>query len=277
MKYRIRDIENFVTTANCVTIVQAAKLLGMGQPSLSESLKRLEQDHGALLFYRSRTGIQLNPEGRSFLSLSQKALQSLQDLDLAQQAEGAVFGQRIISIGCHPMVAQYTIPKALSILKKKAHDFRIELRHDLSRVIQMEIQKGRIDLGIVINPIQVPDLIIKSLGSDVVSVWSHKLDFPHDTIICNPNLNQTQYILKRWKNKPQKIISTDSLELICQMVAEGIGYGIIPGRAVQLSKPTLKRCASLPSFDDEIALVYRPEFGKIPAEKLLIESLKEIF
>jgi DNA-binding transcriptional LysR family regulator len=64
MKYRIRDIENFVTKAYCVTIVQAAKLLGIGQPSLSESLKRLEQDHGALLFYRSRTGIQLTPEGR---------------------------------------------------------------------------------------------------------------------------------------------------------------------------------------------------------------------
>ena len=141
----------------------------------------------------------------------------------------------------------------------------------------MEIQKGRIDLGIVINPIQVPDLIIKSLGKDVIYVWTHKLDFIHDTIICNPNLNQTQYILKRWKNKPQKIISTDSLELICQMVAEGIGYGIIPGRAVQLSKPTLKKCTSLSSFDDEITLVYRPEFGKIPAEKLLIESLKEIF
>ena len=61
------------------------------------------------------------------------------------------------------------------------------------------------------------------------------------------------------------------------MVAEGIGYGIIPGRAVQLSKPTLKKCTSLSSFDDEITLVYRPEFGKIPAEKLLIESLKEIF
>lgn len=274
MKYRIRDIENFVATAKCTTIVEAAKLLEIGQPSLSESIQRLERDCLQILFYRSRTGIRLTPSGKVFLGSAQKVLLALKQLDPTDE-KSQVFNNREISIGCHPTVAQYTIPKALSYLKKHAPDYRIELKHELSRIIQSEIQRGRIDVGIVINATRVPDLVIKSLGKDVVSVWSQNSGSSDvDTIICNPDLFQTQSILKKWKNKPPKIISTDNLELICRLVAEGIGYGILPERAVKLLNLPLKKIPSLPIFEDEISLVHRPEFGKILPEKILIEALK---
>lgn len=277
MKYRIRDIEHFVTTTKCTTIVEAAKLLGIGQPSLSESIKRLEEDCGQTLFYRSRSGIQMTPSGRAFLVTAQKALHALRDLEGASE-NGSLFGSREISIGCHATVAQYVLPQALAYLKKAAPDFKIELRHDLSRSIQSEIQRGRIDIGIVVNPARVPDLVVKKLGHDSVAVWTAKGDSEiKDTIICNLNLVQTQSILKKWKNKPPKIISTESLELICRLAAEGIGYGIIPARVVQLSNLPLKQIPSLPQFEDEISLVFRPEFGGSLSEKLLIAALKKAF
>jgi DNA-binding transcriptional LysR family regulator len=274
MKYRIRDLENFVVAAQNSTIIEAAKLLGIGQPALSESIQRLEADCGQTLFYRSRTGIQLTSQGRAFFSSTQKALGALRELE-APSVEGQVFGNQEISIGCFSTVAIYTLPVALADLKLKAPDFKISLRHDLSRNIQTEVQRGRIDVGIVINPTSVPDLVIKEMGRDLVSVWTDKLSSEHDTIICNPNLIQTQAILKKWKKKPAKIISTDSLELVCHLVAKGIGYGIIPERAVQISAPSLKKVSSLPDFTDTIAIVYRPEFGKNQAEKFLLESLKK--
>lgn len=274
MKYRIRDIENFVATARCTTIIQAAKMLEIGQPSLSESIKRLEDDCGKVLFYRSRSGIQLTTEGKVFLSTAQKAISALKELEAADDTEN-IFGQREISIGCHPTVAQYAIPKALAELKRKAPDYKVELRHDLSRTIQAEIQRGRIDVGIVINPVEVPDLVIRNLGKDQVGVWTSKTGpADHDTIICNLDLFQTQSILKKWKNKPAKVISTESLELIARLVGENLGYGILPERAVKLSGLPLKKIASLPSFEDQISLVHRPEFGKSVPEKLLIEALK---
>ncbi|MGE9745972.1 LysR family transcriptional regulator [Bdellovibrio bacteriovorus] len=272
MKYKIRDIENFVHTSTCTTIIQAAQKLEISQPALSESLKRLESDLGTVLFYRSRSGIQLTPSGRVFLGKAQRALQSLQELDFDADHE-RVFAGRTVTIGCHMTVAQYSIPRAVTYLKERAPDYKIELRHDLSRSIQMEIQKGNIDIGVVINPAEVPDLVIHKMAQDTVGVWSAKNE-AHDTIICNLNLFQTQSILKKWKDRPEKVISTDSLELICKMVHERIGYGIIPGRAVEMSGLSLKSLPQLPSFKDQISLVYRPEFGKIPAEKLVIEALK---
>ena len=273
MKYRLTDIKNFVETSSCTTIIQAAKKLEISQPALSESLKRLESDLGFILFYRSRSGIQLTPSGKVFLARAQAVMQAFSDLDITHGGEH-IFAGRTMTIGCHATVAQYSVPKALAYLKEKAPDYKVELRHDLSRNIQAEIQRGNLDIGIVINPTAVPDIVIQKLDTDNVCVWS-KSSQELDTIVCNLNLFQTQSILKRWKNKPAKVISTDSLELIARLVEEKIGYGILPERAVALSKFHLKQVTSLPTYKDEICLVYRPEFGRTPAEKLMIEAFKK--
>ena len=272
----MNDIENFATTATCSTIMQAALMLEISQPALSESLKRLESDLGHILFYRSRSGIQLTPTGKKFLSRALVLLQSIDRLEMSTENEN-IFNGRTIVIGCHATVAQYSIPKALSILQKAAPDYKVELRHDFSRNIQTEVQRGHIDIGIVINPVEVPDLVIVKLAIDRVCVWSTKTKENSDTLICNQNLFQTASILKKWKNKPSKIIHTDSLELICKLVDENIGFGIIPERAVSLSKLKLKDHKNLPSFNDEICLIYRPEFGKTLFEKITITAFKEAF
>lgn len=276
MKYRISDLKNFVATSQCPTIMQAAQKLEISQPALSESLKRLESDLGEQVFYRSRTGVQLTPSGRKYLDKAQKIIFALQELDQKEDSLN-VFNGRSIRIGCHATVAQYSLPKALSFIKDKAPDYKIELFHDLSRNIQSEIQRGNIDIGIVINPVQIPDIIVKKLSTDTVGVWGHDKLQTADTIVCNLDLFQTQSILKKWKNKPKRVISTHSLELICELLNEKIGLGILPKNAVRLSRYPFKLHSDLPSYQDEIALVYRPEFGKTISEKLVIEALKRAF
>lgn len=198
MKYRISDILNFVATSTCTTIVQAASKLEISQPALSESLKRLESDLGLILFYRSRSGIQLTPSGKNFLDKAYHAVQALNDLEYKIDTD-AIFSNRTIRIGCHATVAQYCIPKTLSYLKDRASDYKIDLKHDLSRNIQADIQKGLIDIGIVINPTEVPDIVIQKLATDTIHIWCAKNSEEFDTVICNTNLFQTQSILKNGK------------------------------------------------------------------------------
>lgn len=273
MKFRVNDIKNFVATSSCRTLMQASQKLEISQPALSESLKRLESDAKTILFYRSRQGIKLTPSGREFLQKCVLLMNAYNELGQMYDAN-QIFASRSITIGSHPTVAQYCLPKALALIKKQAPDFKVELKHDLSRNIQSEIQNGNIDIGIIINAIKVPDLIVNNLGFDVVAIWS-KNNNQVDTIICNQNLFQTQSILKKWKHSASKIIHTDSLELICRFVNEGIGHGIIPSRAVQLSGYHFYQNKHFPIYKDQIYLVYRPEFGKTLSEKIVIESLKK--
>ena len=269
------DIKNFVATSNCTTIIQAAQKLEISQPALSESLKRLEEDLGEVVFYRSRSGIQLTPSGKLFLTKAQTLMNAYFDLDIKTNSD-QIFSGQTITIGCHATVAQYALPHSLKYIKDHAPDFKIELVHDLSRNIQADIQKGQLDIGVVINAVEVPDIVIQKLSTDIVGVWTAaNIKKEHDTIICHQDLFQTQSILKKWKNKPDKIITTDSLELICRLTQEGLGYGIIPTKAVQLVSNKLHMLSQLPTYKDEISLIYRPEFGRNPAEKLVIKALKE--
>lgn len=276
MKYKITDVMNFVETSSCSTIMQAATKLEISQPGLSESIKRLENDIGYKLFYRSRTGIKLTPNGKTFLKKAKDTMNSLEDL-YADNSSSSVFSKTPITIGTHPTVAQYSLPRAFQILRKKAPDFNFELVHGLSREMQYDIQKGNIDIGIVINPSAVPDLVISRLATDRVCIWHHPKNDHYDTVYCNLNLFQTQSILKKWKSKPKNIISTDSLELIAQFTNKGLGYGILPERVVKLLAPKLELKDGSPQFADEISLVYRPEFGKALAEKLTIDAIKKVF
>lgn len=215
----------------------------------------------------------MTPRGRLFLEKVNGLLSSVRSIE-AEDSPQTVFAGQSISIGCHLTVASYVLPLALSALKKSAPDFRIELHHDLSRNIQSEVQRGRIDIGVVINPVRVPDLVISKLGFDTVAVWTSDKDTELDTLIYNSQLFQSQAILKKWKNRPQKTIDSEGLELICRLTAQGLGYGIIPSKAVALSNEKLKQVKSLPTYRDEIALVYRPEFGRSKPEKLLIEAIR---
>ena len=273
MECKVTDLKNFVIMSTSSTITDAARKLEVSQPALSESLKRLETDTGTTLFYRSRSGIQLTSTGRLFLEKAKEAIAALNSLDLSKD-DSRIFSGKSISIGCHSAVARYSIPKALTILKEKAPDYKIELRHDLSRNIQMEIQRGKIDIGIIINPVPVPDIIITKLATDTVSVWTAHEGQKLDTVVCNLDLIQTQSILRKWRNKPERIISTESLELVCSLVAANIGYGIIPERVVRSSSSKLIRNDDLPKYRDEICIVYRPEFGRAFAEQLVVASLK---
>jgi len=253
--------------------MEAARKIGISQPALSESLKRLEADIGTVVFYRSRTGIQLTPSGRLFLSRANKVLDALGSLDLSE-GEKQIFSGKTITIGCHATVAQYAIPKTLAYIARAAPDYKVEIRHDLSRNIQLEIQRGNIDVGIIINPVEVPDIVIKKIASDTVKIWSGRKSFDRGTVICNSALLQTQHILRKWKDKPSRIINTESLELISRLTNEGLGFGIIPQRAVDLIGFDLKTNDSLPSYNDQICLVHRPEFGTNKSEALVCEAIK---
>lgn len=244
---------------------EAAAQLGITQPVLSESVKRLETDCGRVLFYRTRAGISLTPAGRQMFERARSVVSSVAMMSGA--AEEAVS----ITIGAHPMVASYFLPAALA----KIRGPRVSLRHGLSREVQTDIQQGRVDVGLVVNAVPSPDLVIRKFAEDKFGVFSTRGDFDRAQIICSPSLQQTQSILRRWKARPSRLMESENLDLIAHLAASGLGYALLPERAVRKLRLPLVRVAGSPEFRDIISLVHRPEFGHAPAERALLTALRE--
>ncbi len=73
-----RSLQYFVVTAQELNITRAASLLNISQPPLSSQIRHLEEEFGAELFQRSRTGLKLTPAGEVLYRRAKQILELAQ-------------------------------------------------------------------------------------------------------------------------------------------------------------------------------------------------------
>lgn len=68
----LQQLKYAMIIADCGSMNEAAKQLFISQPSLSETIKELEQEIGLQIFLRSNRGIVMTPEGEEFLGYARQ-------------------------------------------------------------------------------------------------------------------------------------------------------------------------------------------------------------
>jgi len=270
------DIEYFQEIANTLNLSRASERLGIGQPALSLSLKRLEDNLGVKLFYRRNKGLSLTPAGLRLLKESNALLSNWQSLVAeTKKSETELMGR--YSLGAHPSVALYALQNVVKDIYSEYPSIELQLVHALSREITEKVISGEVDFGIVVNPFRHPDLVIHKIALDEVCFWKKKNSLP-DVLICNPNLTQTQSLLNKIKEKGifSRTITSDSLEVIASLIASGAGVGILPSRVANVFSSSLEKISHLPSFQDEIVFIHRSDMIKTQSAKVLIDKFKKL-
>lgn len=280
------DLSYFVEVGASLNLSRAAERLGISQPSLTLSMQRLEQSIGVPLLIRTKRGVSLTQAGRQLLIHARELLQSWESVKGGALASVNEV-QGYYSIGCHPAVAMYSLPDVLPALLERFPALEIKLQHDLSRKITESVIRMETDIGIVVNPVRHPDLVIRKLCDDEVTFWVAKgkrriQDWASGeaVLICEPELQQTQDLLQkldRAKIRFRRIVTSSNLDVIAKLVGAGAGVGILPGRVVAASGDTLKRVAGAPVFRDEISLLYRVENRSVRAIQEISDQIVRFF
>jgi LysR family transcriptional regulator, cell division regulator len=280
------DITYFIEVARTENISRAAERLGIAQPSLSSAIKRLEDSVGTTLLIRGRTGVKLTKPGKELLGRGRQLLLSWEQLraDINRRVTD-VSGEYVI--GCHSSVALYTLSNFLPELVQKHPALNLKLIHDLSRKITEEVISFEIDIGIVVNPVSHPDLVIKELCKDEVRFWcaaapssTQVLDPNKGVLICDLSLAQTQKLLGELKKKNmgfKRVIQSSNLEVITDLTSSGVGIGILPNRvATRLPSHRLKPLSGqLPVFKDRICLIYRADSQKTKGSEIILDAIRK--
>jgi DNA-binding transcriptional LysR family regulator len=273
-----RDLRFFMEVSRTLNVTRASERLGMSQPAISHFLKRLEAELGASLFERSKTGLTLTPAGRR---LQESARELLGEWDrllgAVREDEGRLSG--LYRIGCHPAVGSYTLPGLVTDLQERHPAIEFHFRHGLSRHVAEDVISHRLDLGIVVNPPAHPDLVIRELCTDEITLWSRKGRPKAMPLICDPELAQVQWILKEvgrsLKGAFTRRIESSSLEVIARLTDAGCGVGVLPARVVRAlaSDSVVRHPGSWPVFKDRVCLVYRAGLQRSRAAKAIIDSV----
>jgi DNA-binding transcriptional LysR family regulator len=278
------DLQYFIETAHTLNISRAAERLGISQPSLSLSIKRLEDALGTDLLIRGKGGVQLTRTGQKFVTHARHLLEEWDNISkLALRGENQITGR--FSIGCHQSVALYALPGFLPDLMVNNEDLEIVLNHGLSRQITDDVINFKTDFGIVVNPVEHPDLVIRHLAKDEVTLYTaaaanhKKIAAGEAVLVCDPDLLQTQSLMKAIKKKGlsfQRNLTSSSLEVIVMLTAADVGVGILPGRVASRDKANkLVPLPGAPKFQDQISLIYRADSQKSAASKIIISAMQK--
>ncbi len=137
----------FYEVAKEENITRASKNLYISQPAVSQSIKKLEDELGGILFKRGNKGISLTEEGKSFFEYVKIAIETIKRgedefLNYRELQKGK------ISIGISTMLAKQVLIKPLLNFHKDYKNVKIEIVNGLTGDLLDSLEKGKLDVVI---------------------------------------------------------------------------------------------------------------------------------
>ena len=147
----IHHLRHFLAVADAGSMTRAAEQLGLAQPALSQSIRRLEGKLGVRLFNRSRRGITLNPVGQAILDDVRASVIGVDAVATrAHQVAQGLAGT--LTIGFVASAVYDVLPHALRRFKPLGPDVRIVLKEMGNAQQVSALEKGDIDIGVLYTP-----------------------------------------------------------------------------------------------------------------------------
>lgn len=138
-------------------MTRAARRLGVTQPALSAMLKKLEAEVGSTLVDRTGRGVSLTEAGRLFLRYAEQTLLAA-DAGVSAVRELVGLERGSIRVGGGATAITYLLPPVISRIRRNHPNLRFYIREAGSAQVAASVASGELDLGIVTLPVRVPSV-----------------------------------------------------------------------------------------------------------------------
>jgi molybdate transport repressor ModE-like protein len=225
----------------------AAQAVGIGQPSASQHLRRLETAAGQRLVERNGRGSRLTEAGRV---LAAHAAQALAALAAGEQELGALAGLQTgtIRLGASTAPGSYLLPDTLGCFRRDFPGVDVEIEIAASGEILRRLLAGRVELAIV-GVDQADDRIVLEpfLADEIVGVAKPGLVktatgklaprvLEELTLLCRePDSSSRGYVeaeLREIGVQPARVWELGSTEAVKRAAREGLGVAFLSSYAV---------------------------------------------
>lgn len=272
----LRQLRYLGALAETLHFGQAAETCAVTQPALSMQIKELEDELGASLVERRKSGIVLTAEGQEIVRRGRTILASVRDLvDYAKHRGRVLSGT--LRLGAIPSIAPYLLPAALPALKRRFPDLALQLRETITETLVRELVGGELDLILVALPVEDTELETLPLFDDKFVLAARaakgkKREKESATdLLAEERLllleeghclrDQALSFCRHVSPEARESFGASSLATIVQMVAFGHGVTLLPEMAVASEVHTRRDIRLLrfpqPEPSREIGLAWR--------------------
>lgn len=244
MRVSIPQLEAFWWTARLGSAVRAAAHLNISQPTISLRLKELAEATGATLLERTARGLRLTPDGRALLPRAGTVIDEVTAI-LGQSPAAEVAGP--IRVGLADGFAVTCLPPLLAALESDFPSLRPEWVVTSSYMLEAALMKDTLDVAVMLNPVGDEQLAMQPLGAQPTS-WAIPAGWEIGPVltpallaplpvISNPPPSAMHRQIAGWFATaglaPERLSICTSVPLIGELVAGGIGAGLLPRRMAE--------------------------------------------
>ncbi|MGV8886180.1 MAG: LysR family transcriptional regulator [Microbacteriaceae bacterium] len=272
MRVNLEQLAGFVEIARVENFTRAAEQLHLAQPSLSRQISSLEQDLGAELFYRARSGSTLTPAGEILLPLARRMLADAQSVR-RELAELAGLERGRVRFGATPTLCISLVAEVLSAFHAAHPAIDLHLSEHGSRRLFDQLASGELDLALIttsqvsslqkftVTPLLVEELVVISAAG--TTPLSHDDAITLAAVARLPQIAfSSSYDLRKTTEAafasagliPNVVLEGAEMDAVLRFVERGLGVAIVPAmvlmdrpglQSVRLDEPTLTRTISL--------------------------------
>jgi DNA-binding transcriptional LysR family regulator len=242
----LRELEVFRTVMSAGSANKAAALLGVSQPAVSQSIKRLEESAGFALFSRLRGRLQPTPEARALLHEVERTFVGLSAIEHRMRALKQ-FGVNRLSIAAYPAFGLSFVPRALARFtsSRSSPEARphVSLQVLSSRDVRERVQSGLADFGLMADELPVTGMehsMFARFSGVVVMPSRHRLAkckvVPAARLVgepflaLNPEDASRQRLERALANRGialDVVAETPYAASVCELALLGLGIGIV--------------------------------------------------
>lgn len=158
-------LRSLVAVAEAGAITEAATRLGLTQPALTRRIQQLEAEFGAELLRRSRKGAQLTEAGLLVEREARVLIDRYDSLKNEVASHRRVQGGTV-RVGGGATVVSFMLPDAIAKFQRQFPNVHFHVKEASSSDIASDVADGRLELGLVTQPVRTAGLDIQPLVDD---------------------------------------------------------------------------------------------------------------
>lgn len=269
----LRELKSFTTAAKLRSISKAAGVLGIGQPTATTHIKKLEKEVGTELFDRMTRPITLTLTGSILAELATPLVEGLDELvatTLQSEEQGPV------TIASSADMVPHTLLRVIRVFRHRYPHTRVRVRSGIRADVLEAVAAGEVDFGLLGDPVRDPDFEFEGLfpfERVLITPLGHPLlDYPLESLdqlaewplilMAKPSYTRSmlESEFRRRGQHYEVVVELDSIATIKRYVALGMGISVGPRLAIE------------PDDEKELGIISLANY--LPVEQAGIVTLK---
>ena len=287
----LEKLKYFYEIAKAGSFKKASENIYLTQPSLTKSIKILEENIGKNLFNRLPRGVSLTTEGEILFKYCHHLFAGIGEIEQKLLSPTDPYAGSL-RVGTYESIATYFWPSFLKEFLPKYPNLNFELSTGRSSDMQSMLENEELDFIYVVEPRETNNIEVQKIEDDEFNLYASTKKttifktYENASIILMPSALTSHGGLENFINQfsleRKQFFKTSSLESVKELTLAGLGVGLLPRKvASSLIKSKKLKKISLGSFPKKgigahsIGIAYHKQIRDSILLKTLIKDLKQ--